>query len=57
MYSVTAVCVSLAFHSREIFVDFFLICIILFVLKMKKNKKEKRNSTPTSSNKNQINDC
>ena len=35
----------------------FLICIILFVLKMKKKKEKKRNSTPTSSNNNYINDC
>ena len=33
----------------------FLICIILFVLKMKK-KNKKRNYTPTSGNNSYIND-
>ena len=58
MYSVTAEYVSLAFHS---FIKIgkclwiFSICIILFVLEMK--EKKERNSTPTYSNKHQINDC
>ena len=52
MYSVTAESVSLAFYSfikigKRLWT--FLMCIILFVLKMKKNEK-KRNSTQTSSN-------
>ena len=56
MYSVTAECVSLAFQSFikiGKYLWIFLICIILFVLKM---TEKKRNSTPTSSNKNYIND-
>ena len=43
MYSVTAECVSLAFHSFIKISKYswiFLICIILFVFKMKKKRKE-----------------
>ena len=58
MYSVTAEYVSLVFHSfikigkyLWIFYMHYFVCF-----KMKK-KKEKRNSTPTFSYKNYINDC
>ena len=58
MHSVTAECVSLAFHSfikigKHLWIFFNKHYFVCF----KNEEKKKRNSTPTFSNNNYINDC